>query len=99
MEDPTWEDLAKAEPRLERLLAEVRKADDGASRFCGVTAWHGCGGKPGLKMKAYRLTGFGAHEPSLRTMRAYEVATETLYGALPSCRGCACIEQEELEYA
>jgi hypothetical protein len=97
--NPTWEDLVRAEPRLARLQEDVAAADrlTASSIFCAVCAWHGSGGRPGLKTRMYRLVGFGSSNPDLRTRRAYEVALETLYASLPPCRGCAC--GEEMRYA
>jgi hypothetical protein len=90
-----WDDMVKVEPALTRLLREVMVADHHDPRvFCGVTAWHGSGGRPGFKMRMYQLAGFGSGNAALRTREAYEVATEKLYNALPPCRGCACAEEE-----
>jgi len=93
-----WEALVQIEPRLATLLREVETADTGEKRsFCGVTAWHGSGGRPGFKMRAFRLVGFGCSNPELRTRDAYETVLEKLYAAFPPCRGCACLAEEELE--
>jgi hypothetical protein len=93
-----WEELVRIEPRLATLLKEVEAADAGEKRsFCGVTAWHGSGGRPGFKMRAFRLVGFGCSNPELRTRDAYETVLEKLYAAFPPCRGCACLAEEELE--
>jgi hypothetical protein len=95
-----WEDMVKIEPALARLLKDVEAADrHGIRAFCGVTAWHGSGGRLGLKMRMYQLAGFGSSNAGLRTREAYEVALEKLYNALPPCRGCACVEEEELRCA
>jgi hypothetical protein len=95
-----WEDMVKVEPALTRLLKEVVAADHHDTRvFCGVTAWHGSGGRPGFKMRMYHTVGFGSSNVQLRTREAYEVALEKLYNALPPCRGCACVEEEELRCA
>jgi hypothetical protein len=95
LEEPTWEDLLQAEPKLGILLDIVRDADRGTTAsFCGVTAWHGIGGRQGFKMRLYWLAGFRAHNPALRTSRAYEVATEFLLASLPPCRGCFCTVPE-----
>jgi len=87
--NPTWEDLVRAEPRLARLQEDVAAADrlTASSSFCAVCAWHGSGGRPGLKTRMYRLAGFGSSNPDLRTRRAYEVALETLYASLPPAEG------------
>jgi hypothetical protein len=95
-----WEELVRMEPRLATLLKEVKTADSRATRsFCGVTAWHGSGGRPGFKMRAFRLAGFGCFNPELRTREAYETAMEKLYSSFPPCRGCACVAEEEVECA
>jgi hypothetical protein len=94
LEDPTWEDMVAAEPGLARLLIEILDADAGDKNFCGVTAWYGRGGKEGFKMRLYWLAGFRAHNHQLRSHRAYEVAVERLFDALPRCRGCSCIADE-----
>src|SRR5262245_12732284 len=91
-----WKALVKTEPRLGKLLDDIEAADSHLTRsFCAVTAWHGSGGRPGLKMRMYRLAGFGSANPELRTREAYELATQTLYGALPPCRGCACVIDDD----
>jgi hypothetical protein len=93
-----WEALVRIEPRLATLLREVEAADTGEKRsFCGVTAWHGSGGRPGFKIRAFRLVGFGCSNPELRSRDAYETALEKLCAAFPPCRGCACLAEEELE--
>jgi hypothetical protein len=88
----TWNDLVRTDPRLAGLLIEVRQLGATAPRFCGVSAWYGYGSRDGgVKARLYRLAGFGSNKPELRTREAYEVALETLYAALPPCRGCACV--------
>jgi hypothetical protein len=95
MEDLTWEDLAQVEPRLLALLKEIAAAGAASPRFCSVSAWHGFGGRQGFKMRLWYLAGSGARNPALRSREAYDVAFETLYGALPDCRGCGCAKQQE----
>jgi hypothetical protein len=95
----TWREMVKIEPQLEQLLAATRRLDTGLESFCGVTAWCGFGGRPGLKMRMYHMVGFGSSKPELRTREAYELATKKLYAAIPPCRGCACVEEEELRCA
>jgi hypothetical protein len=90
-----WEHLVKIEPRLAALKEDVEDADNPErSHFCGVTAWHGIGGRPGFKMRLYYLAGFRADKPELRTQQAWEQATEILWNSLPPCRGCLCTQEE-----
>jgi hypothetical protein len=91
----TWRDLTKAEPRLERLYADVRQIKDDKSKpaFCANFVWYGYGKYRGhsLKERMYYLVGFMAANPELRTMDAYDIAYRKLYDALPDCRNCGCI--------
>jgi hypothetical protein len=82
-----WPDLIAAEPRLERLYTDVcRLRDPGGLCFCAEAIWH-----RQMKARLTHLVGFQASDPELRSMGAYDVAFEKIYGAMPACRGCACV--------
>ena len=82
-----WVSLIEIEPRLAELYEEVRKLKDpGGGYFCAETIWH-----RRIKPQLVALVGFRAHAPRLRSMAAYDLAFEKLYGAMPPCRGCACL--------
>ena len=91
----TWDELTALEPRLLALLqeAEAIKDDKRKPSFCANAHWYGYGGHPGIKPRLLELVGwarpYGSAE--LRGTRAYDVAYETIYDALPDCRGdCSC---------
>ena len=82
-----WEDLVAIEPGLDQLLTEIRRLKDpGGPYFCAEKLWHGC-----YKSRLAFLAGFHARNPRLRSMRCYDIGFEVVYGAMPQCRGCACI--------
>ena len=88
----TFERLTELEPRLKDLLAEARAFHkDPNPNFCANAVWYGYAG-PGLKERLCRLVGFTAEGGgALRTSAAYDLAYQTIYQALPDCRGrCAC---------
>ncbi len=92
----TWELLCSLEPRLLDLLAEVRAIKDDKSKpsFCANAVWYGEFGHPGIKPKLIHLVGWHASgtDRRLRSPEAYDLATNTLYNALPDCRGdCFCL--------
>jgi hypothetical protein len=90
----TFQALANREPRLRDLLAEATAHH--ANRepvFCANAVWYGYPGfEPGFKSRLCRLVGHTAEQGGdLRTSEAYDVAYETIYQALPDCRGrCRC---------
>src|SRR5262249_3031935 len=87
----TWQYRIKIEPGLALLHEHVRSIkDSGGHSFCANAVWYGYGGHQSLKEWMMRLVGFEAQNPRLRTMRAYDLAYETLYRALPDCRNCLC---------
>jgi hypothetical protein len=86
---PTWDELAALDARLVDLLNLARSYQNGRRRrFCAihVYVWE-------LKPRLLALVGWDrrAGPDLLRTEAAYDVALKTVYGALPDCRGCACI--------
>jgi hypothetical protein len=85
-----WKELVAIEPELAKLYEEVCSLKDpGGRSFCAEAVWH-----RQLKARLTWLVGFRAHgdDPRLRSMAAYDIAFETVYGALPPCRGCGCLE-------
>ena len=89
----TWDSLVKAEPRLADLLREIRAVRRVGERFCANARWYGYGNpRAGFKARMCALVGWGRRSgPALlTTQRAYDVAYDTLYRALPDCRRCGC---------
>jgi hypothetical protein len=86
--------LARLEPRLRDLLAEARAYHSNRGpTFCANAVWYGYPGwQPGLKGRLSHLVGWAAERGGdLRSSAAYDVAYQTIYQALPDCRGrCAC---------
>ncbi len=84
----TFEELEKLEPRLAALLAEARAVPSrGKPDFCANRAWYG-NGRDGLKAKLGKLAGWNAEgaDPRLHSEKAYDVAYQAIYEALPDCR-------------
>jgi hypothetical protein len=90
----TFRALVEQEPRLADLLAEARAHHNNRDPvFCANAVWFGYHGfRPGLKARLSRLVGWTAEQGGeLRTSEAYSLAYETIYRALPDCRGrCLC---------
>lgn len=87
--DPTWHGLARHEPLLESLLmaAQAVRRPHGKS-FCTNDVWYGS-----LKPFLTLLVGWEClrDDPYLSTSDAYDLAYQTIYNALPDCRGCICL--------
>jgi hypothetical protein len=85
---PTFEQLAELEPRLLDLLTEARTCPR-TRGFCANARWYGYGGFQGRGLKARLLRLVGWHRPDahevLSSCAAYEVAYDTVFGALPDC--------------
>lgn len=57
------------------------------NRFCANRRW--C---KEFKPRLLKLVGWARKDkPELSTTKAYDVAYEVIYGALPACRDCACL--------
>ena len=87
--DPTWAELVALDARFADLLDLARSYHQSRRRrFCAnhVYVWE-------LKPRLEDLAGCTRHwgPKLLRTEAAYDVARETVYNALPDCRGCVCI--------
>ncbi len=94
----TWPELVAREPRLEQLLHEARAVRDPGEPdgFCANAVWYGWGGNRGLKPRLRELVGWErpSYDPVLSEGVAYDVAYQTIYDALPPCRGgaaCKCL--------
>jgi hypothetical protein len=90
----TFERLADLEPRLRALLEEARAHhSDPSPDFCANAVFYGYAHvRQGLKARLLKLVGWesGRHD-LLGTSAAYDVAYDTIFEALPDCRGnCAC---------
>lgn len=93
--DPHWYELVRLEPRLRSLFDEARRVKDDrrTSSFCANAVWFGweAGLHAGFKWRMSKLVGYDARPHAiLGTSRAYDVAYETIYNALPDCRNCLC---------
>lgn len=93
---PAFQRLAALEPGLRQLFRRavgLKAAAVFDPDFCANKAWYGRRDQPGLKASLRGLVGFKAHNdhPELVTHRAYDVAYQTIYAALPRCKeGCVC---------
>lgn len=93
--EAAWDRLVEEEPRLADLLAEARTVkDEGGAYFCANQVWYGYGDpRRGFKARLLPLVGWERNGgPSLLTTpQAYDVGYQTIYDALPDCRGdCGC---------
>src|SRR5262245_8179854 len=90
-----WPYLVELEPKLGRLLARA-EAVVPADRFhCSAEVWYGRGpwqGR-GLKPQLVALVGWSRidYHAVLSSCTAYEVASGTLWEALPPCGVCWCV--------
>lgn len=83
-----WGDLIKLEPRLTGLLGKIHRVSRRENECCCDDLWFGFSG---FKRELVKLAGWSAERwyiPELNTSRAYEVAYEKLYHALPFCLYC-----------
>lgn len=74
--------LCELEPRLLELYNEA-KSYKPVPGFCANHIWYRYGG---LKSQLCHIVGWDAIDPRLQTSEAYDVAYETIYGALPDCQ-------------
>jgi hypothetical protein len=93
----TFAQLVQLAPELQVLFDDARSHHSNwGPDFCANAVWYGYPGhKPGIKKRMGQLVGWGAPEDAgeLRTSAAYDVAYETIYQALPDCRGdCSCLK-------
>ena len=89
----TFDELVKLEPKLGSLLEEAKAMKRASPPFCANAVWYGYRGYPGIKPRLIRLVGWNSKNPDslLHGERAYDVAYQTIYHALPDCRhedGC-----------
>ncbi len=88
-------ELCKLDPKLTELAAEATRAraNPGAP-FCANSVWFGYDGYRGIKRRLVQLVGWMRHDekPELKTIDAYNVAYDAIYGLLPECEGgCSCL--------
>jgi hypothetical protein len=90
----TFEELCEMEPRLQLLLAAAEAHHKNREPvFCANAVWYGYPGfRPGIKDRLCKLAGWLAERAGdLNSPEAYDLAYQTLYSALPDCRGrCIC---------
>jgi hypothetical protein len=91
----TWAELVRLEPGLGPLLEEARAHHaDRSAVFCANAVFYGSADSTrGLKRRLLRLVGRDSGRAGvLGTSVAYDVAYDTIFAALPDCRGeCACL--------
>jgi hypothetical protein len=81
----TWAEIKRIEPHLDALFKEARAVKDDRRKpaFCGNRVWYDL-----FKPRLLDLVGWDAPDARIRTMRAYDVAYDKIYDALPGCRNC-----------
>ncbi len=91
-DSPSFEDLARMEPRLQGLAAEAGAIrDDGSgSFFCSNFVWLPLTSRLQELVGPHRKSPEAAGEEVLRTSQAYEAAYRYLSRLLPPCRDCGC---------
>lgn len=86
--------LTLLEPRLLDLYGEAAAIVDDKSKpsFCANTVFYGYHGLRGFKRRICALVGWDAesNHPGLVNSKAYDIAYDTIYEALPYCRNCNC---------
>lgn len=95
----TFDEVCALEPRVAELRDEVLAltAKHGSDEErCANAMWYGLGDFPGIKPRLKRLVGWGRRGTEIEALggtHAYDVAYQTLYNLLPSCKGgvlCGC---------
>ena len=88
--DSEWDDLVRREPGLAALLREAQSISPRHPDFCTNAVWYGYAGWPGLKRRLRFLVGWEAmsDDPVLHTCRAWDIAYQQIYDALPGCDRC-----------
>ena len=84
-----WEQIAKLEPELQELFNEAKAVDPGDDEhFCANDIWYEV-----FKPQVSALVGWMRENPplELQTGYAYDIAYQTIYDQLPSCRKCGCM--------
>jgi hypothetical protein len=78
----TWAEITRIEPRLDALFEEARavKYDP---EFCTNRIWYEL-----FKPRLVHLVGHEARDTRIGTMRAYDIAYDKIYNALPPCPNC-----------
>jgi hypothetical protein len=86
---PAFNDLARLEPQLQRLLLVARMTVDWGTTasFCAHDVWYG---DDGLRERVSQLAGWDAVDRRLRSEAVYDLVYDTIYEALPHCRNCHC---------
>lgn len=88
-----FHEICAIDPRVALLYRKAQAVKDPGVTpwFCANAVWDGYGGRPGFKHRLSELVGFDAEREALATSEAYDVAYQTIYDALPPCRGgCGC---------
>jgi len=88
---PGFDELIGREPELAELYRVAKSyRDDQSLDFCANDIWYEL-----LKPRLVKLVGGGREscDFTLSTTLAYDVAYQTIYDALPHCRGlCPCVQ-------
>ncbi len=90
---PAFQELAEASRRLGRLYEQAAALPDPGDTpsFCANRLWY-----HRVKPLVVELAGYEAQNPKLRTTRAYDIAYQTIYKALPDCRNCGELGMADL---
>lgn len=90
----SWDGLVDADYRLGVLLDLIEDLKPGDGHFCANEAWYGTTDPDaGIRARMDALVGWNREESTpdlLQSREAYDLAYDTLYDALPNCRGCGC---------
>jgi hypothetical protein len=91
----TFSNLARLEPRLADLEAEVRAVMPKDEFFCAAAVWFGYDDvRGGLKGRMSRLVGQYRADPGpavLSSRESYDVDCDFLSNLLPPCWSCLCV--------
>jgi hypothetical protein len=84
----TWKRICQIDPTMLNLYREAKTIKDNKrkKRFCANEIWES-------RFKPFIVNHVGWHSamPELQSSLAYNIAYQTIYGALPNCRNCFCV--------
>lgn len=85
-----WTEIIKQEPKLEIIYQRARNHKKYPNEvFCANAIWfgHNC---PSMRNEVEELVGWFCKKPKLTSSKAYDIATDKIFRALPNCEGCSC---------
>lgn len=82
----TWEEIIQIDARVKKLHEKAKNLDINED-YCADREWFRDGG---FRDQLKELVGFKRQDKPvrLRTAKAYEIAYQKIYHALPDCRCC-----------